>query len=255
MYPGHWSSVFPDKAAVVHVATGQTLTYRALDDRSNQLAQLMWSLGLRKGDRVSIFMENDPRYFEVVWAALRSGLYLTTVNRYLTNEEAAYIVNDSESQLLVTSDYLADVASELPQLCPNVKTWLMTGESSEGFEPYEDAIAAYPAEKLSQEPAGTFMLYSSGTTGRPKGILRPLPDQAISADAGAVGALQKVLWGFDEDTIYLSPAPLYHSAPIGFCIGTQALGGTVIMMARFNEVEALKAIEDYRVTHSHSEHR
>ncbi len=250
MYPGHWSSVFPDKAAAVQVATEQTLTYRALDDRSNQLAQLMWSLGLRKGDHVSIFMENDPRYFEVVWAALRSGLYLTTVNRYLTNEEAAYIVDDSESQLLVTSDYLADVASELPQLCPNVRKWLMTGEPSEGFEPYEDAIAAYPAEKLSQEPAGTFMLYSSGTTGRPKGILRPLPDQAISADAGAVGALQKVLWGFDEDTIYLSPAPLYHSAPIGFCIGTQALGGTVIMMPRFNEVEALKAIQDYRVTHS-----
>ncbi len=250
MYPGHWSTVFPDKAAVVHSGTGQIVTYKELDDRSNQLAQLMWSVGLRKGDHVSVFMQNDVRYLEVIWAAMRSGLYLTTVNRYLTDEEAGYIIDNSDSQMLVTSDYLADVAANLHQFCPNVKCWLMTGEVSMGYDNYEQAISAFPAEKLAEEPAGTFMLYSSGTTGRPKGILRPLPVNLISDDAGPVGALQSGLWGFDENTIYLSPAPLYHSAPCGFCTGTLALGGTVILMPRFNEVEALKAIETYKVTHS-----
>jgi fatty-acyl-CoA synthase len=250
MYPGHWSTVFPDKAAVVHSGTGQIVTYKELDDRSNQLAQLLWANGLRKGDHVSVFMENDVRYLEVIWAALRSGLYLTTVNRYLTDEEAGYIIDNSESQVLVTSDYLADVAGNLHQFCPAVKCWLMTGEAPDGYDNYEEAISAFPAEKLAEEPAGTFMLYSSGTTGRPKGILRPLPENLISDDAGPVGALQSGLWGFDENTIYLSPAPLYHSAPCGFCTGTLALGGTVILMPRFNEVEVLQAIETYKVTHS-----
>ena len=221
MYPGHWSTVFPDKAAVVHSGTGQIVTYKELDDRSNQLAQLMWSLGLRRGDHVSVFMENDVRYLEVIWAALRSGLYLTTVNRYLTDEEAGYIIDNSESQVLITSDYLADVGGNLHQFCPGVKCWLMTGEVSDGYDSYEEAISAFPAEKLAEEPAGTFMLYSSGTTGRPKGILRPLPDNLISDDAGPVGALQSGLWGFDENTIYLSPAPLYHSSPCELLHSTQ----------------------------------
>ncbi|HIG44487.1 MAG: AMP-binding protein [bacterium] len=250
MYPGHWSTVFPDKAAVIHAGTGQTVTYKELDDRSNQLAQLMWSLGLRKGDHISIFMENDVRYFEVVWAAFRSGLYLTTVNRYLTDEEAGYIIENSESRLVVTSNYLSEIANNLHQFCPDVERWLMVGDATEGYEDYEAAIAEFPAEKLPEEPAGTFLLYSSGTTGRPKGILRPLSGTSITDDAGPIGALQSVLWGFDENSVYLSPAPLYHSAPVGFCIGTHTLGGTVIMMPRFNEVEALRAIERYQVTHS-----
>ncbi len=250
MYPGHWSTIFPDKTAVVHSETGERITYRELDDRSNQFAQLLWSQGLRKGDHISIFMENDLRYFEVVWAAMRSGLYLTTVNRYLTDEEAAYIVDNSESEVVVSSGYLGDVAKTLPDLCPAVKRWLMIGDTVEGYESYEDAISGFPAQKLEEEPAGAFMLYSSGTTGRPKGIMRPLPDQLISEDAGMVGALQKGLWGFDENSVYLSPAPLYHSAPLGFSTATQALGGTVVMMSRFNEVEALRAIQDHKVTHS-----
>jgi fatty-acyl-CoA synthase len=250
MYPGKWGKEFPDKPAVVHAVTGATVTYGELNDRSNQMAQLMWDRGLRPGDHVSIFMENNPRYFEVVWAALRSGLYLTTINRYLTGEEAGYILDNSESKVLVTSHYLKEIAAELPRHAPGCTTWLMTDGTIDGFESYEDAIAAHPANNLAAEPAGTFMLYSSGTTGRPKGILRPLTGAMIDADAGPVGALQTMLWGFDQNTIYLSPAPLYHSAPIGFCTAAQALGGTVVMMPRFDEVGALRAIEQHRVTHS-----
>ena len=229
MYPGKWAGEFPDKSAVIHAVTGAAVTYGELNNRSNQLAQLMWAEGLRPGDHAAIFMENNLRYFEVVWAALRSGLYLTTINRYLTDEEAGYILNNCEARVLVTSSKLADVAARLPDFARNCSRWLMVDDPIDGFEAYEAAIAAHPTEPLAEEPAGQFMLYSSGTTGRPKGILRPLTGAKIHEDAGPVGTLQQMLWGFDKDTIYLSPAPLYHSAPISFCTATLALGGTVVM--------------------------
>ncbi|MDA7774796.1 AMP-binding protein, partial [Pseudomonadales bacterium] len=164
MYPGHWSKVFPNKPAVVHASTGESVTYQQLDDRSNQLAQLMWYQGLRKGDHISIFMENNLAFFEVVWAALRSGLYLSTVNQYLTEDEAAYIVDNSESQVLVSSNQLSAVAAKLPAHCPAVKRWFMVDGAVEGYEDYSESISVHPAKNLDEEPAGTFMLYSSGTT-------------------------------------------------------------------------------------------
>ena len=250
MYPGKWGVEIPDKPAAVHAVTGEALTYGELNERSNRLAQLLWARGLRRGDHIAIFMENSLHYFEVTWAALRSGLYLTTVNRYLTAEEAAYIIDNSESLALITSSHLREAARDLPAHAPNCRIWLMAGDAAEGFEAYEEALAGHSPENLADEPAGSFMLYSSGTTGRPKGIYRPLPENKIYENAGPVGGLQQGLWGFDENTVYLSPAPLYHSAPIAFCTAAQALGGTVVMMPRFDEVGALKAIAEHRVTHS-----
>ena len=250
MYPGKWAEIFPDKPAVIDSATGARRTYGELNDRSNQLAQLLYDRGLRRGDRVAIFAENHVAWFDVVWAALRSGLYLTTVNRYLTDEEAGYIVDNSESQVLVATRSRAEVARNIPRFAPNCHTWLMLDGAVDGYEDFETAIARHPAEPLPEEPAGSFMLYSSGTTGRPKGILRPLPEGNIDQDMGLAGALQGMLWGFDDTTVYLSPAPMYHSAPLGFTTGTQTLGGTVIMMPRFDPIGALAAIEEHRVTHS-----
>ena len=250
MYPGRWAKEFPNKPALINAATGATVSYRELDDRSNQLAQLMWDSGLRRGDHVAILMENHACYFDVVWAALRSGLYLTTINRYLTTEEAAYILDNCEAKVLVTSHHMSEVAAGLPDAPSQCVTWLMVDGAIAGYQDYEQAIGAYPAQPLQNEPSGGFMLYSSGTTGRPKGILRPLPETQIGDDAGPVGALQKQLWGFDTNAVYLSPAPLYHSAPLGFTTATQALGGTVVMMPRFDPVLALQAIEKHRVTHS-----
>ena len=250
MYPATWSQVFPEKAAAINSASGDYLTYQELDDRSNQLAQLMWDKGLRKDDHVAIFMENNLRYFEVMWAALRSGLYITTVNRHLTGEEAGYIVDNCEAQILIASAYLQDIAAEITSHAARCHTWLMVDGTIDGYDSYEATVAQYPAEKLAAEPAGQTMLYSSGTTGRPKGILRPPTQHMIHENSGPLGALQKGLWGFAEDTVYLSPAPLYHSAPNGFCLGVQSLGGTVVMMPRFDEVGALQAIQDNKVTHS-----
>ncbi|MCH2171997.1 acyl-CoA synthetase [Myxococcota bacterium] len=250
MYPGKWAAELPNKPAAINSLTGEELSYADLDERSNRLAQLLWNLGLRPGDHISVFMENNLRYFEVIWAALRSGLYLTTVNRYLTGEEAGYIIDNSQSRVTITSKHLAEVGRELPPHATHCHTWLMTDGVEEGYSSYEETISQYPAEELDEQPAGTFMLYSSGTTGRPKGISRPLSGRAINEDAGPIAALLKAMWGFDERTTYLSPAPLYHTAPISFCTGTQALGGTVVLMPRFDPIGALRAIQDFGVTHS-----
>ncbi len=251
MYPGHWAKETPEKSAAIDAQTRETRSYRELDERSNRIARLLHAQGLRRGDHVAIFMENRLAYFDVAWAALRSGLYLTTVNRYLTTEEAGYIVDDCGARALFTSRPLAEVAKDLPSHAPKCERWLCEGGAIDGWEDLEAALAPHPAEPLAEEPAGSFMLYSSGTTGRPKGISRPLPEASID-DEGAVATatLQRSLWGFDENTVYLSPAPLYHSAPLAFTVATQALGGTVVMMPRFDAQQALQCIEDFRVTHS-----
>jgi long-chain acyl-CoA synthetase len=249
MYPGHWSRLSPDKPAVVMGGSGEVVTYRELDERSNRLARLMHAAGLRRGDHMAVFLENHPRYFEVVWAGYRSGLYVTTVNRYLTGEEAGYIVDNCEARVLVTSAALREPALELVADTPNVEVRLMLDGGAEGYESYEQALDRYPAEPLSEQPLGGSMLYSSGTTGRPKGITRPLPEVTVDQGDAVSGLLSRV-FGFDADTTYLSPAPLYHSAPLGFTMGTQGLGGTVVVMEKFDPIEALSLIERHRVTHS-----
>ena len=181
MYPGHWAKVTPDKPALINAATGAIVTYRELDDRSNRLAQLMYDRGLRRGDHIAILMENHARYFDVVWAAMRSGLYLTTVNRYLTTDEATYIIDNCEAKVLVASNHLADIAAGLPAAQTRCKSWLMVDGAIAGYEDYEAAIGKYPARPLADEPSGAFMLYSSGTTGRPEGHPAPAAARRRSA--------------------------------------------------------------------------
>jgi len=254
MYPGKWAEVCPDKAAVINAATGEQTTWRELNDRSNQLAQLLWAKGLRPGDHIALFLENDIRFYDVVWAALRSGLYLTTVNRYLTGEEAGYIVDNCEAQVLITSDHLVDVANDIVPAAPNCTTRLLINNGGvalpDGFDDYFESLNNHAAEPLAEQPMGSFMLYSSGTTGRPKGIKRDLPPHWVGDETVGNGALHQMLWGFGDDTVYLSPAPLYHSAPAAFSTAALSLGGTVVVMPRFDPVQALTAIDKYKVTHS-----
>jgi long-chain acyl-CoA synthetase len=248
MYPGEYARTTPHKAAAINAATGATLTYGELDQRSNQLAQFLSRQGLRPGDHIALCMENNLRFFEVAWAALRSGLYITTINRYLTADEAAYIINDCQARALVVSYAMREVAAQLPPLIADCGLRLMSDGSVAGWTGYEDTIAAQPAEPLTEQPLGDSMLYSSGTTGRPKGIKRPLTGKPVSEGTRACERLRA--YGFGTETVYLSPAPLYHSAPFGFTVGTQSLGGTVVVMPRFDAREALRLIEAYRVTHS-----
>lgn len=249
MYPGHWAKLVPEKVAVTISGTGEHLTYKMLDDRSNQLAQYWWEHGLRTGDHVAVLLENHLSFMEVVWAALRSGLYLTPINCHLTTEEAGYILNDCEAKSIVTSARMTQ-AEGLQACAPRCETWLSIDNGLEGYGDYESAIAAFPARPLPEEPAGAFMLYSSGTTGRPKGIKRPLPGTTIAQHAAVLATMCKGLWGFNESTIYLSLAPLYHSAPIASCAAALTLGGSVVVMPKFDALQALAAIDKFQVTHS-----
>ena len=249
-YPGTYANEKPDHPAVIMAGTGEHLSYKELDDRSARFAQLMWDLGLRAGDHVAIFADNHIRYFEAYWGALRSGLFFTTVNRFLTAEEASYIVRDCQAKVLVASQAVKNVAIEmLPDIgtCP---IRLMFDGGAEGYESFESAIGSYPPEPLQEQPRGSIMLYSSGTTGQPKGIKRPLDGSQIT-DPDPIGAgLVGALFGINAQSVYLSPAPLYHSAPLAFTTGTQSVGGTVVVLEKFDPLEALQAIETYGVTAS-----
>lgn len=249
MYPGHWAAVQPRSPAVIDAGTGARLTWAELDAQSNRIARWLAARGLVPGDHVALFLENHLQFFAVCWATLRSGLYLTCVNRYFTADEVAYVVNDSAARVVITSRTLAEVAERLPPLCPQVEHWLMVDGTAPGYLPFEEEMALELAEPLEPEPAGDFMLYSSGTTGRPKGIKRPLTGASIRSGVRNAEAFQ-ARYGFGPDSVYLSPAPLYHAAPLAYCMGAQSLGSTVVMMRRFDALEALDLIERYRVTHS-----
>jgi long-chain acyl-CoA synthetase len=251
MWPGPHAARRPDHPAVVLAASGATVTYRQLDDRSNQLAQLLHARGLRFGDHLAILMDNNAEYLEVCWAAQRSGLYFTPINYHFNAEEVAYIVKDCDAAVLVTSAALSARASELLPLLPDrVATRLMVGDAvTDGYERYDDAVGAEPAEPLAEELEGHAMLYSSGTTGRPKGIRYTLERVPVGNPQAALAGFAST-YGIGEDTVYLSPAPLYHSAPLQFCIAVTRLGGTAVILEQFDPEGALAAIEQHAVTHA-----
>ncbi|MBI1199957.1 MAG: AMP-binding protein [Phenylobacterium sp.] len=247
MHPKVHAAANPDKPAFIMAYSGETVTYGELDARSNQGAHLFRSLGLKPGDAVAYFLDNNPRYYELLWAAQRSGLRFTCLSSKLTAGEVEYIVKDCNAKVFVTSAALADAAHEVAPLIPGVKLY-MVGGAEAPFESFEDARAAFPTTPIGDETAGQAMLYSSGTTGRPKGVKRAgALDPAIDAVNGLT-MMGQALYGWTPDTVYLSPAPLYHAAPLGWSMAVHALGGTVVMMERFNAEDALAFIEKYKVT-------
>ncbi|HJP73645.1 MAG TPA: acyl-CoA synthetase [Pseudonocardiaceae bacterium] len=250
MYPGTYAALTPDKPAVVHSGTGASISYAQLDENSIRLARFLTEAGVRPGEDVALLSDNDPRCFEVFWAAMRSGRYLTAVNRHLSVAEAAYVLNDCGAKVIVVSAGLAELAQALIPLTPNIEHRLVFDGELAGHESYSDALASVSAEPLADQPCGADMLYSSGTTGRPKGIKLPLPQRQVDEPGDLVVASFQRLCGFDEHSVYLSPAPIYHAAPLRFSGMVQALGGTVVLMPRFDAEAALAAIERYQVTHS-----
>ena len=249
MYPGTFASTTPDKAAVIMGTTGQVITYAELDEEANRLSQLFRAAGLQPGDHVAFCLENHPRFMAVAWGAHYAGLYYTAMSSRLTVEEATYIINDCGAQAFITSAYKADVAAELLDAMPEVKTRLMIDSCIDGFEPYEAAIAGFPNEPIADAIAGRDMLYSSGTTGRPKGVKTAGSDDPVDTPT-AVAGLAQLLFGYTADTIYLSTAPLYHAAPLRFTMAVHQVGGTAIVMEHFDPEQALALIERYHVTAS-----
>lgn len=248
MYPGDAARIGPDAPAVILTGSGARRTWAELDDRSTRLANFWRSQGLGVGDHVALLMENVLEFPEVCWAAERSGLFYTPINSHLTAREAAFILSDCGARSLVTTNARAPVAAAARASAPRVASALCVG-GSEGFLDYEEALGAASAEPLADETAGSAMLYSSGTTGTPKGIVRPLSGRHPGEVSG-IGLALQLVFGGRQGMRYLSPAPLYHSAPLSFAMGTLRLGGTLHVMERFDAEAALAAIERHGITHS-----
>ena len=251
MYPGEHVKTRRDQPAFIMAESGEVVTYGELEARSNRIAHLLRAQGLNRLDHYAIFMENHARYLESCAAGERSGLYYTAINSYLTADELAYIINNSQSRVLFTSEKKRAVALEAVKSCPQIELVVVVDGPGDGdtIVNLGEAVADYPDTPIADECVGTSMLYSSGTTGQPKGILRPLAEEPAGYKLPVFHFLG-ALWQYREDMIYLSPAPLYHSAPNAAVGMTIMTGGTVIIMERFDPEFYLQLIEKYKITHS-----
>jgi long-chain acyl-CoA synthetase len=249
MHPYKHAAATPNKPAYIMAGTGEVVTYRELDARANQGARLLRALGLAPGDGIAVMMDNSPRYLEVMWAAERIGVYATCISSKLTAEEAAYIIRDGDCRVLITAIGTAACAEALLPLAGDLHR-LMVGGTIPGYEGYESLRDGQPDTPIDDPTPGQIMLYSSGTTGKPKGVRFALPHEPYGENVSPLALLGQALYGFTPDMVYLSPAPLYHAAPLRWSMAVQQLGGTVVVMERFDAEQALAAIERYRVTHA-----
>lgn len=245
-HPSVHARTDPAKPALIVAETGETISFGALDARSNRAAHVFRARGLKVGDTIALCLENTPEFYDIAWGAQRAGLFFVCISTKLTAPEVDYILRDSGAALIVLSASLANVAAGLPG---DVERFSVGG-SIEGWEAWESAVAAMPDTPIADERAGIDMLYSSGTTGRPKGVRVALPEDPDIAGATVLEMLARGLYGLGPDSIYLSPAPLYHAAPLRWSMTVQRLGGTVVMMEHFDPERALAAIERYHVNAS-----
>jgi acyl-CoA synthetase (AMP-forming)/AMP-acid ligase II len=245
MHPSVHAQTNPDKPAVIMAGSGETISYAELDRRSNRVAQLIRSRGIGIGETIAICLENHPWFFALTWGAQRSGVHYVCISSRLTAPEIAYILADSGAKLLFGSAYLGATLDEVAKLAPDVEQLRF---DTPGPLSAETALAAMPETRIADERAGVDMLYSSGTTGRPKGVKLPLPEDPAIDQANPLLGLTMMAFGITPDSIYLSPAPLYHAAPLRWSMTIHKLGGTVVVMERFDPEQALQLMERYRIT-------
>lgn len=251
--PTLWAERTPDKPAIIMAGVGDdhgwhaghTISYRELDERSAQLAHHLRSRGLEVGDHVALVAENHPEFLVAIWGFERAGLYYTAINSHLTTPEIAYIIDDCDARVVLSSPRMRTATEAAVATCPRVQEYLVFGST------YDVALAEQPSTPLALEYVGGSMLYSSGTTGQPKGIMRPLPD-ILQSDVHPFESMLSGLYGYDDGTVYLSPAPLYHAAPLGFNMTVLRLGGTIVLMERFDAASFLQLVEQYAITHTHT---
>ncbi|MGE0742490.1 MAG: acyl-CoA synthetase [Hyphomonadaceae bacterium] len=247
MHPRLFAQRSPNRTALIW-QNGATLSFGELEARSNQAAHAFRELGLKVGDAIAIFMDNELPYFEIAWGAHRAGLYYTPVSSRLTSEELRYIVEDAGAQVLIFSAKLKDAALPVVAALGGARCFSVGGDVS-GCGRWESTREGQPATAIADERAGQAMFYSSGTTGRPKGVRRALVDEPPDSPM-AYSEFVKPIFGFGEDTFYLSPAPLYHAAPLNYCMFVQRSGGAAVVMEKFDPEAALQLIERHRITHS-----
>ena len=248
MNPASIAASTPDKPAYIMAGNDQVVTYAELEAASNQGAHLFRSLGLERGDHIAILLENHARFIQICCAAQRAGLYYTAISWRLQHEEVAYIVDNCEAKVFITSHARAKVVETLVKDAPILAQLYMLDGIIDGFTSYETATDAMPTTPIIDQSEGASMLYSSGTTGFPKGIKKPLTEEPYGTTDGF--PVMTTLYGASENSIYLSPAPLYHAAPLGFTLTCLRHGITVVVMEHFEAEFALSCIEKYRITHS-----
>jgi long-chain acyl-CoA synthetase len=248
-HPSITAQTYPHKPAIIMGDSGEMVSYRQLDERSNQGAQLLRSLGLQAGDHIAMMMENTRQFLEICWAAQRSGLIFTPISTHLKRDETAYILENCGARLFLGSLKLADIAEQILTGVSEVQHFFMVGGIRPGFESWEEAIDLQPNTPISDQSYGMPMLYSSGTTGKPKGVFMAAEEEDVLAPHFLANNLG-VAFGFGEETVYLSPAPLYHAAPLHYNMMTLYQGGTTVVMEGFDPERALQLIEEHHVTHS-----
>ncbi len=250
MFPGSHIATQPDKPALIMAGSGEVQTFAELDAAANRLSHVLRDAGIQAGDHVAICMENNPHFLEVLWGCHYAGVVYTAASSRLTSDELAYIMNDCGAKAFITSMYKAEQAAEVLPETPHVGLRLMINGTIDGHGSYEDAVGAASSEPLPHRIAGRDMLYSSGTTGRPKGVFPSLPEVPLEEWSSSIEGLQQLLFGMDASKVYLSPAPMYHAAPLRFCLATQAIGATVVLMEHFDAEDYLRFVDQYKVTHS-----
>ena len=250
MYPGAHAAASPDKPALIVAGSGETVTYAQLDAEANRVSRVLREAGLRPGDHVAWCLENHRNFLPLCWGAYYAGVIYTPISSRLTTDEIAYIVDNSGARAFITSRYKSAQAAELVDRMDGVELRLMMDDVIDGYGSYEQALAAASAEPLADRVAGTDMLYSSGTTGRPKGVLSAYDAVPIEEAESIVAMMCVLLLAMSDESVYLSPAPMYHGAPLRFTMAAQVIGATAVVMERFDAEEFLAAIERYSVTHT-----
>lgn len=247
-HPAATAQEYPNRPAFIMGGTGEAVTYRQLDERSNQGARLFRALGLQAGDHICILMENNRQYLEIIWAAQRSGLIFTPISTHTSREEAVYILDNCNARLFIGSLASADIGEQV--LCEpcHVDHFYMVNGTRAGFMSWEEACAEQPVTPIADESNGVPLLYSAGITGMPKGVSVPPESDDVNTPPMLVPYLAPT-FEFDESTVYLATAPLYHAAPLYFVMMAIFQGGTTVVMERFGAERALMMMERYRVTH------
>ena len=248
MHPFHHAANQPDTPAIIMAGSGETLTYVQMEAQSNRIAHLLRGFGLVRGDTIAILMHNEIDFLPICWAAQRAGLVYVAMSTKLTADEAGYIAQDSSAKAIFCSPALAEVTvAATPTLSPAAR--FCTGAGAPGCTRLHDAIHNMPTTRIADESTGRDMLYSSGTTGRPKGVRGPLPEGPID-QVDALSGMVAALYQFAPGMKYLSPAPLYHAAPLRYCMSVHKFGGTVVVMEKFDPEAYLALVEKHHITHS-----
>ncbi len=255
--PGHHPSCHartkPDHPALIIADTGETLTYAELDAGSNRVAHLFRALGLKPGDRIAIMMRNCLEFPQVYWGATRCGLFVTLLSTHLKSDEASYILNDASAKALIVSASLGEtvraLVAERTERIPQVASiFYAENEEIEGADSLRSALETMPSTPVLDEISGFHLLYSSGTTGRPKGIAAPFSPGPIDEHNMAEGA--PAMYEPFAPLVSMNAGPLYHAAPLSGMVITQRLGGTFVTLRKFAAEAVLAAIEQHQINHA-----